>query len=544
MPGFSQKMRDLRLRTKILVLFGGFAVYASIMLGVVVYLLLRQGDLGEQAAAMATQRVEAATSTQRSILEMDRGIQALIATDDPIETRTAAIGIIRSGSVIDEKLAALSAVFSDDPGVRMLAEKMSDIRPKQMAVVSAARSNEDAQALQLAAAMAGDFQLIADLAQAITQRSQVLVLAEMARVKSESVGLLEIIGVIATLGMLLCILGAWTWARTMSRSISQVEAAMNALADGDLRHEVSTAYAGEDEIGRTLTALKHTLSRLRTLMQSVDGAATHVSDNAGAISGSARQTRETAEQMNRHAGEIHSQTNALTSSASHAFRRLDEAGNDALEVSKVADTSNRNLLGTVDSFQKFRQEVQRTSDKSRELSALASQVQAITQAIKGIAEQTNLLALNAAIEAARAGEYGRGFAVVADEVRKLAVSTSNAVSEIDGLVTDIEHSIGDTVSAMENVLGQTDANIDKLRQAATQNQASNERIQAISRAMQDIVSLVRKQESATHAISGNATQMTGIATQNHAQADQLGRRAHDLDAAASELAVVLKNFRL
>lgn len=63
---------------------------------------------------------------------------------------------------------------------------------------------------------------------------------------------------------------------------------------------------------------------------------------------------------------------------------------------------------------------------------------AVVNLVKQISSQTNLLGLNAAIEAARVGDAGRGFSVVASEIRKLAVTSSESITKIDGVLKTIQ----------------------------------------------------------------------------------------------------------
>lgn len=156
-----------------------------------------------------------------------------------------------------------------------------------------------------------------------------------------------------------------------------------------------------------------------------------------------------------------SQTEAmkqLNETVDELAKSIEEIANDAtMLASTVVDVKNQggkaeDLIGkTVMATNQGKEAISNVSTKMntidgtikqleyvvKEVGESSNEINSITTLIGNIASQTNLLALNASIEAARAGDAGKGFAVVATEIGNLAASSTDAVRQIESLITKV-----------------------------------------------------------------------------------------------------------
>ncbi|MEZ5931172.1 MAG: methyl-accepting chemotaxis protein [Alphaproteobacteria bacterium] len=295
---------------------------------------------------------------------------------------------------------------------------------------------------------------------------------------------------------------------------SDVGATLEALAQGDLRREITKDYRGRfDELKR------------------------HANDTTRRLIGIVSDIQSTAEEVKNAASEITVGTEDLSSRTEQAAANLEET---AASTEEMAATVRQNaesaktashLAGSADQTAKTGGEVVRQAVSA--MSGIEGSAQKITDIITVIDEiafQTNLLALNASVEAARAGEAGKGFAVVAQEVRQLAQRSAQAASDIKKVIKDSNDQVKDGVRL-----------VNQAGEALTEIVESIGKVTTIVGQISDAS---QEQAIGVHEINTSITGMDEMTQQNSALVEESTAAARSLSDQAGKLADLMAFFKL
>ena len=529
-------------RKKIL---GYSALYIALVLGIGAFgsfTIYQQNQSMANIIQVSQQKVNGVTNARVAVVEMERALANVIATEERSKIRKQAVAAIRSLSLLDEQIQTLSKTLKNSEEVKAISVLIQRMRPIQLQVIKEARKNNDTGAIEKMQSITNDAQKVNELSQQLVEKERNQLISEQNTLIQQGYIAITIMIWVVGIGLLLGIITSLFAAYLVTRPLNMVENAMTGLANGNLNIELTDA--GTDEIGRTVNAMSITISNLHEIISEIHSGSELLSEHSSQIGKTAEIVSTVSTKLHDGIEAIKGDTQIVHSVTDDVAEHLRQATEGADITSAATKKSAQQMLNTVKEFQRFQSDMENTADVTRRLSVAADQVTSITDTIRDISSQTNLLALNAAIEAARAGDQGRGFAVVADEVRQLAKRTEDATAEISTLVEEISASVSTTVGALETSVSDAKDNINKLTGLADEATISSERVQDMRTYMTEVEGLMASQTQAVEGIISSVATLFDVSVDANQETEQLHQLSQNLDKASSNLNSVVDRFTL
>ncbi|MGS3150763.1 methyl-accepting chemotaxis protein [Aeromonas sanarellii] len=350
----------------------------------------------------------------------------------------------------------------------------------------------------------------------------------------------------ASIGALLLFMGVMTWflTRQICLPLQAVVAQANAIAQGDLTHDLDRRHIGQDELGMLARASLKMQDNLRGLIEEVVAAVTQLGAAIEEVSTVSEQSAQGIQSQQQEIAQVATAMAQMKATVADVAGNTEVASESASSANALARRGNQDVQGTLVAITRVAEEMEQAGTLVAELERESAQINLVVDVIRGIAEQTNLLALNAAIEAARAGEQGRGFAVVADEVRTLAGRTQASTGEIVAIIETLQV----RANQAKAVTGQS---CEMIRQCVSQSERTGSGIQQIEEAVAQIADMAiqiasacGEQDAVSDELGRNVARINDSANEVAGGADHTARACLELSQLAAGLRQTMGRFRL
>ncbi|MGA4633708.1 methyl-accepting chemotaxis protein [Pseudomonas solani] len=317
------------------------------------------------------------------------------------------------------------------------------------------------------------------------------------------------------------------------------EGALDALFTA---HDLTTRLpAGSPLMGRLNGFVEGLQQRIRTSLGAAVGIAAHAPELARIAA------------ANQQSGQLLAQSSELIASASEEVTTtLDaELVPGAAEVARLSGDVSSTLRQCQRNGQDVLRQVDAIGTSEQQLGSvignLTGQLEEVSKVIgviASISQQTNLLALNAAIEAARAGSHGRGFAVVAEEVRRLAGHTTDATTQVSGIIERFRDGMAQLADAGERMHQAVAEGHQGMLQVGAGLDSTRAAMDKLDGRVGQIASGTEQIGQAVRSINGDVQNIAQVAAELLGKAGQVLRHSQAVREDGDRLLQGLGGFRL
>ena len=513
--------RNLRIRTRLSLAFGGLAVLVLMVAALALSALADANTRFTHYTNGLNARAEAAAHVRAAVDDRAIAARNLVLVTKEADLAFEKAAVTRAHQNVQDTLAQLNKMVAAD-GVtaqaRALVAEIDRVEksygPVALGIVELALNQKREEAVArmndecrpLLAALIKATNAYAEFTEKQTSLLKEAVIAHYEEQRN-------MLAALCLLAVAAAVAAGWLINRSITGPLVEAVQVADRIAAGDLGSRM--AVVSTDETGQLLASLQRMQQSLVQTVSAVRGNAESVSLASAEISKGNSDLSRRTEQQAAALQETAASMEQLGSTVRHNADNARQAGQLAADASNVAVKGGSVVDQVV-------QTMKGINDSSRQIADIIS-------VIDGIAFQTNILALNAAVEAARAGEQGRGFAVVASEVRSLAQRSAQAAKEIKVL-------IGASVERVEQGTSLVD-------QAGSTMQEVVASVKRVSDIMGEISAASAEQSTGVSQVGEAVTQMDQATQQNAALVEESAAAASSLQTQAEQLVQAVAVFR-
>lgn len=347
---------------------------------------------------------------------------------------------------------------------------------------------------------------------------------------------------LATGGTIMALLIAFFTIRIITHSLNRAIVIANRVGEGDFTVEIEVD--SNNEMGYLLASMKSMVDKLKSALAGIKLTSERLTEDSRQLSSTAEQISQAMEDQSAKSSQIATASEEMSQTTVDIARNSSNIAASAIAASNTAKEGESIVNRSVNEVKTIDDKVSESSVLIKTLGERSNQIGNIIGVIKDIADQTNLLALNAAIEAARAGEQGRGFAVVADEVRKLAERTTNATSEISGMIQSIQVEVEKAVLSTDYVTKQVGVGVALSTQARSALIDIVGSVNGLHQMVEQIASATEEMSSVSDQISNDIGTIARSSKDILSRSEQISISSSDLADMSAKLHGIASQFRV